>query len=302
MVSPVAWFSYHGGHSGQYCRHAKGTLQPVVERAIEAGFTHYGLSEHCPRYRAQDLYGDESDLSPTDLFSMFRAYADEAFALRERYADRIQVIVGFETERLPPESWSQRMAELRALAPFEYIVGSVHDVDGVYVDFKPEVTEQLSDMLGGRDALQARYFDAVTDMVATLRPEVVGHIDLVRKFEGASANISRHAWPHLEASLEAVRAAGSVLDVNCGAARRGLSPVYPLPEILQLACRMGIGVTLGDDGHGAHDVGVGLNLSMAALHAAGYRELRYLAREPGASHATFRSVSIEDVRPALANA
>ena len=28
----MPWFSYHGGHSGQFCRHAKDMLAAVVER------------------------------------------------------------------------------------------------------------------------------------------------------------------------------------------------------------------------------------------------------------------------------
>ena len=300
----MAWFSYHGGHSGEYCEHAKGKLEPVVQRAIEAGFTHYGLSEHCPRYRDQDLYTGEQarGFTPASLLADFRAYIAEAFALRERYADRIQLLVGFETERLPPGHWLARMRELRALAPFEYVIGSVHDVDGVWVDYKPEVTEALAEQVGGRARLQARYFDAVADMVRALRPEVVGHIDLIRKFEGDGASIDPAAWPHLEAALEAVRDAGAVLDVNCGAARRGLSPVYPLPEILARARALNVGVTLGDDGHGAHDVGVGLDTCMQAIAAAGYRELHYLARDQDGvrglgSPATWRSIAIDDVRP-----
>lgn len=300
----MAWFSYHGGHSGEFCGHAKGQLEPVVQRAIEAGFTHYGLSEHCPRYRDQDLYSDEAErgMTPASLLETFRAYIAEAFLLRERYADRIQVLVGFETERLPPGDWLARMRELRALAPFEYVIGSVHDVDGVWVDYKREVTEELAEKVGGRARLQARYFDDVADMVRVLKPEVVGHIDLIRKFEGDGASIDPSAWPHLEAALEAVRDCGAALDVNCGAARRGLSPVYPLPSILERARAMNIGVTLGDDGHGAHDVGAGLESCMRAIANAGYKELRYLAREQdGArglgSAATWRSIAIDDVRP-----
>jgi hypothetical protein len=92
-----------------------------------------------------------------------------------------------------------------------------------------------------------------------------------------------------------VRAAGALLDVNCGAHRRGLSPVYPLPSILARARQMSIGVTLGDDGHGAHDVGVGLDACMQAIAAAGYREVHYLARAGGRTHV--RSAAIEQVRP-----
>jgi histidinol-phosphatase (PHP family) len=291
----VPWFSYHGGHSGQFCRHAKGDLDAVIERAIEAGFTHYGLSEHCPRYRKEDLFIGEEDLGARGLIDAFGAYVQHAFALRERYEGRIEILVGFETERLPPADWAARMRALRQSAAFEYIVGSVHDVDGTYVDYKPEQTRELALQLGGREALHARYFEALTELVETLEPEVVGHIDLVRKFDGPSAGFSPSVYKHIERTLEAVRAHGGVLDVNCGAHRRGLSPVYPLPEILERACQMGIGVTLGDDGHGAHDVGVGLDACMQAIAAAGYRELRYLARLDGV--AQWQTAAIEDVKP-----
>ena len=291
----MPWFSYHSGHSGEFCRHAKGELLPVVEAAIARGFTHYGLSEHCPRDRMQDLYPDEHALGPDGLASAFAAYADKAMALRERFADRIELLVGFETERLPPDSWAARMTALRASAPFDYVVGSVHDVDGTWVDYKPEITAQLADQLGGRDVLHARYFEALIELVQTLRPEIVGHLDLVRKFDGPSASFSPAAMRHVERALEAVRASGAMLDVNCGAARRGYSPVYPLPEILARACRMGIAVTLGDDSHGAHDVGVGLDGCLAAIAAAGYREVSYLVRQDGV--VTRRSAALADVRP-----
>ena len=291
----MPWFSYHSGHSGEFCRHAKGELEAVVEAAVARGFTHYGLSEHCPRDRVEDLYPDEHALGPAGLAAAFASYVDKALALRERYADRIELLVGFETERLPPTSWAARMTALRASAPFDYVVGSVHDVDGTWVDYKPEVTAGLAERLGGRDALHVRYFDALIDLVETLRPEIVGHLDLVRKFDGPRASLSPAVLLHVERVLEAVRAAGAMLDVNCGAARRGYSPVYPLPAILERARHMGIAVTLGDDSHGAHDVGVGLDGCVAAIAAAGYREVSYLARESGA--VVRRSAPIADVRP-----
>ena len=292
----MPWFSYHGGHSGGFCRHAKDDLAAVVETAIARGFTHYGLSEHCPRDRAQDLYPEEHDLGPGGLAAAFAAYTAEAFALRERYADRIELVVGFETERLPPDVWAARMRELRACAPFEYVVGSVHDVDGTYVDYTAELTAELAERVGGRDALHARYFAALTDMVVTLRPEIVGHIDLVRKFDGPEARFSPAVWPQIERALEAVAAHGAVLDVNCGAHRRGLSPVYPLPEILTRAAQMGIAVTLGDDSHGVSSVGIGLDACLRAISDAGYREIAYLTREAGAAQATWRRAPLDRVQ------
>lgn len=291
----MPWFSYHSAHSGQFCRHAKDTLEAVVLRAIELGFSHYGLSEHCPRYRQEDLFEVEDDLTPADLQRIFEDYAREALRLREVYADRIELLVGFETERLPPDSWAETMAALRRSADFEYVIGSVHDVDGVCIDYTLERTEEMAERCGGREALQIRYFEALAELVSTLRPEVVGHIDLIRKFDGPRASFTAAVWPALESVLEAAREAGSVLDVNSGAYRRGLSPVYPLPVILERARAMSVGVTLGDDGHGAHDVGAGLDACMKAIADAGYRELHFLRRVEG--RATLGTVPIEDVGP-----
>lgn len=291
----MPWFSYHGGHSGQFCRHAKGDLESVVKRAIEVGFTHYGLSEHIARYRQQDLFPDEQDLTPEDLAKTFEAYVVQARELRERYADRIDLLVGFETERLPPGDWAQRMQGTRERLQIDYIVGSVHDVDGHVIDFKGEQTRAIAEQIGGMEELQVRYFDALAELVTTLRPEVVGHVDLIRKFDGEQPQFGARAWRHLQRTLDAVQAAGSVLDVNAATRRRGLGPVYPLPEILTRALHMGIGVTLGDDGHGAHDVGVGLDACMQAIAQAGYRELAYFAHREGVVQRC--AARIEEVRP-----
>ena len=51
-------FSHHS-HSGQFCRHAEGFLEDVILEAIRQGFEVYGLTEHVPRYRLQDLYPEE---------------------------------------------------------------------------------------------------------------------------------------------------------------------------------------------------------------------------------------------------
>lgn len=51
-------FSHHS-HSGEFCRHAKGSLSSVVAAAVAKGFKTYGLSEHMPRSRKEDLYPEE---------------------------------------------------------------------------------------------------------------------------------------------------------------------------------------------------------------------------------------------------
>lgn len=50
-------FSHHS-HSGQFCAHAKGTLEEMVQAAIAKGFHTFALTEHIPRGDG-DLYPEE---------------------------------------------------------------------------------------------------------------------------------------------------------------------------------------------------------------------------------------------------
>lgn len=60
----------HHSHSGQFCKHASGTLEEVVLAAIDRGFKTFALTEHCPRFRDKDLYPEEIEVSEcfTNLF------------------------------------------------------------------------------------------------------------------------------------------------------------------------------------------------------------------------------------------
>jgi len=294
----MAWFSMHGGHSGEYCRHARGTLQEVIERAIGRGFTTYGLTEHAPRYHQQELFADEAGLSPADLAAMFEAYLPAARELQHRHAGRIEILVGFEAEPIPRpgEDWTQQTLDISRDGKFDYMVGSIHHIEGVFIDSNPEQTQQLAKQLGGMGELQRRYFQQVAEMVQRLRPQVVAHLDLVRKYDGFDASFDKPILAQIEGVLEVIRDVGSVLEVNAAPARRGTGPVYPLPGILQRACAMAVPVTLSDDSHGPADVGVGLDACMAALATAGYRQVHCLHRAPGGVE--WAAVPLTDVRPA----
>lgn len=50
-------FSHHS-HSGQFCAHAKGTLEEMIQAAIAKGFHTFALTEHIPRGN-EDLYPEE---------------------------------------------------------------------------------------------------------------------------------------------------------------------------------------------------------------------------------------------------
>ncbi|MFH2060773.1 MAG: histidinol phosphatase, partial [Pseudomonadota bacterium] len=57
--------SYHGGHSGQYCNHAKDRLEDIILQYIALEFKAVGITEHIPPSDDQFLYPDEKELGLT---------------------------------------------------------------------------------------------------------------------------------------------------------------------------------------------------------------------------------------------
>ncbi len=51
-------FSHHS-HSGEFCAHAHGTLEEMVQAAIAKKLEVFALTEHMPRDQASDLYPEE---------------------------------------------------------------------------------------------------------------------------------------------------------------------------------------------------------------------------------------------------
>ena len=294
----MVWFSYHGGHSGEFCGHAKGKLREVVERAVALGFTTYGLSEHCPRLRQQDLYAEEAPLTPADLQRLFSAYILEANALKEEFRDRIELLVGFETEALPEDDWAAQMRLIKEQHAFDFFVGSVHSVNGSYIDYKPEINERLCAEFGGWNALCRAYFDQVAELVSELKPNIAGHLDLIRRFRGQDVSFDAAVWPSIERALNAVKESGTLLELNATPVRKDFGPVYPSIEILQRARELEIPVTLSDDSHGPDVVGGALDACLRALSQVGYQRVHYLSRAGELDGPLqVRWAALADVRP-----
>src|SRR5262249_15343991 len=114
-------FSFHS-HSGQFCPgHARNTLEEMVQTAIARKMEAFAVTEHMPRDE-QDFYpeevgsypislasGDsrmqrESNETNTHLHELIDGFYEHAVHLREKYADQIKILVGFEGEWIRPSS------------------------------------------------------------------------------------------------------------------------------------------------------------------------------------------------------
>jgi histidinol-phosphatase (PHP family) len=263
MNSRTPWkISLHGGHTGLYCDHATGTLEEAVEKAIEFGYDTFGFSEHAPRLAEHLLYDEEVALGwdVAKLQDDFDAYARDLPPLIERYANDIHILRGFECEAVPDNQYVEIMLDLRKRYAFDYMVGSVHHIHEISLDGPVELFEKiLARFNGDLEAVAIHYYQAVGAMVQQLKPEVVGHLDLVKKNAPTLESVDTPAIRKtVESTLEIIRQHESILDCNTAGIRKSLGGPYPAPWIVEKAHSMGIPFCFGDDSHSPDQVGSGI--------------------------------------------
>ena len=86
--------SYHN-HTKR-CRHASGTEEEYIEKAIEHGYDVIGFADHAPHPM------DEVTPNAKMTWDSLTEYVNTLTALKEKYKDRIEIKVGLEFEYYPP--------------------------------------------------------------------------------------------------------------------------------------------------------------------------------------------------------
>lgn len=281
-ISQCPWkVSLHGGHSSRFCDHAHSSLEEILESAVAFGYHTFGVTEHAPRLGDEYLYDEEKELGWTvhtlrQLFEEYAAAVDEAI---DAFADRLVILKGFEAEVVPTDSYREIMLAWKTDLKFDYVVGSVHYVDGIIFDYKRSLFEAALEACGGYEGLAVRYYRQVAEMVTSLRPDIVGHFDLIRKnfpaeVDTTSPGIMRAA---LEA-LEVIRDCDAIMDVNTASYRKGGTCPYPAPAFIQQAHSLGIPFCFGDDSHDSAQVGAGLIEARTYLLDQGISHITFLSR------------------------
>lgn len=284
--------SLHGGHSGEFCDHAEATLREMLEAAAAFGYHTFGVSEHVPRVEERFLYSEEIALGWTleKIAADFERYKLALTPLAREFDDRLVVLRGIEYEVIPADRYVPLMRGYResrladGTPAFDYCVGSVHFIDDLAVDGKPPTLARLVERLGSLESVAIRYYEKVAEMTDALKPEVVGHFDLIkRNVAAARLNLADLETERVHSAalsaLETVRESGAILDLNTAGWRKGLGEPYPAPWLVRAADERGIGFCFGDDSHRPSDVGAGVVEAAAYLLANGVRSVTTLTRD-----------------------
>ena len=269
----------------------KNTAEEHVLAAIEKGFTVLGFSEHS-LFPLDPAFYSAFDSNWHMLPQDFSDYVSTVASLKEKYADRIKILLGFEADYFVRDGIGSAIPDKTAYAQFkpDYLIGSVHFINkpGGYfsVDNKPEEVEKglknfYSDANGNINGKVAvcDYFEAERQMLASGKFEIIGHPDLIRLRNGALNFFEENeSWykEELKLTAKAIAAAGVIAEINTGAIARGLmNDVYPSEQFLEYLYKQGVPVCINADAHKCELLDASFDLAAEKAKRAGYKELTY---------------------------
>jgi histidinol-phosphatase (PHP family) len=237
-------------------------MQEYAARASSIGLAEIGFSDHFPMLHVEDR-------SLSMGMEELPEYVQEVEGLRPGFPG-LEIKLGIEVDFIPETA--ERLPDLLKAQPYDYIMGSVHYIDGWGFDHPRNI-----EGYAGRDlmALWERYFDLLGDAAESGLFDVLAHPDLIKKFGFRPDADVRHLY---EACLDRVAAAGSVIEVNSGGLRKPVGEIYPGFNFLLLCRERDIPLTLGSDAHCPEEVGEGFEEVLSLLRKVGYEELTIFNR------------------------
>lgn len=250
-------------------------LEEMIRAAVDLDYLALGFSSHSPLPFANDYA-----MTPRAE----AAYLDAMDAMKEKYRDDLELLTGLEWDLDTPEGFVP-------FSRYDFIIGSVHQlhVKGktYAVDESRESFAVLVEEGFGGDALQAvqAYYDAVVRSALRPQVDIVGHFDLLRKYNDRNGFFDETAESYRKIARDALigivnQRKDLVFEVNFGGMKRaGLFTPYPDRFLMEHLCRLNARITLQADAHAPNALGEGWDEAIRYAKEAGFRYVYRLRQD-----------------------
>lgn len=237
---------------------ARNTLDEMCGWAIGIGLQEVAFTEH-------------ADFEPADnCAGYFRpaAYFQAIEAARRRYGDRLTIRAGVEVGE--PHRYLDETAELLDAYPFDFVLGSLHWVDGY-----PGFSSQFFD---GRpvEAAWRSYFEELVRMCEAGDFDVLAHLDLPKR-HGVPRNSAFDPEPYadlIRTALQNLIERGKGIEINCSGLRYPMREPLPGPTVVRWYRELGGEIlTVGTDAHATSHLGQGIGYALDIAWEAGFEAI-----------------------------
>jgi histidinol-phosphatase (PHP family) len=221
------------------CGHATGEMEQYVERAIEIGLSEIGFSDHFP-------FIDFKDTGFAMSLSQLPLYIQKVVELREKYPT-ITIRLGIEADYFP--HLENKIGDLLAQHPFDYVYGSVHILDDWIFDSPYAYPEwNLADV----DRVYEHYIELLHRAAQSGLYDIMAHCDLAKIY---GFRPTKNLHPLWESLMKCFKENGLATEINTAGLRKPVGEIYPAEEIIALIKKHDVPIVFGSDAHRPEDVG-----------------------------------------------
>lgn len=266
------------------CRHAEGSIEDYIKRAIEMKLDTIGVSDHFPYEYLENSLVSINEI-PYREYAMKLDEVDSYLAtvekLRIKYHNEIQIRIAFEVDYFKSQENFLNLQIEKRLDELDYILGSVHILHGKSKLFAFDDMRFLSmyKEYESIDNIYLDYYNKLQNMITSenFTFDILCHFDLPKKYN-KRANDKELVMNEAIKTLELVKRKDLTIEINTGGLRKDIKEQYPSFEIIEQIFELDIPILLGSDAHHPNDLGYKFNEILKLLKKIGYTELAHFKK------------------------
>jgi histidinol-phosphatase (PHP family) len=240
-------------------------ISEMIAAAEQIGLEELGISDHFVLHPGGEQVGWTM---PLDRLGEYVQEIQEA-----AQTAKVTVRIGIEADYFPETV--ETLRDALAPHPFDYVIGSVHYLDGFPIDEHRRYWDALS--LEQREEKWRLYWERIRQMAESRIYDFVGHLDLPKKF-GHRPTLS-HAQAET-AALDAIAAADMAIEINTAGWSLPAQEAYPALSLLRAARQRDIPLLINADAHAPAHLTRNFERARELARQAGYAHLvRYERRQ-----------------------
>lgn len=229
----------------------KSTHTEYIQKAIEIGLEEIGFSDHyCVNFPKWAIKAHDEKLITNQI--------DEYKNLRG-----IRVKYGYECDYI--EGKEQQVKEFIENLPLDYVIGSVHYIKDWNFDTRKDDFIDLD-----IDQFYLDYFDQLKKAIESGLFDIIGHIDLAKKFNFFPSYNLDELYEGIAKSLKKNNVA---FELNTSGMDKDCKEFYPSDKFLNVLCKHQVNVTLGSDSHKKEHLARYFDLAIAKLKKIGFEKI-----------------------------
>lgn len=242
-------------------------IRKFVDRAVEMRLDEIRLLEHC--YLFEEFVPMYGSVCAYSEFNNNWFHRRAGVRKLEEYLELIQKVrreqfpvdIKFGLEVCYFKEYEAFVSELVKNKGFDFLLGSVHFVDGFAYDLKPELWNGVD-----VDEIYRGYFENTISLAKSGVFSGIGHPDAIKLF-GHRPSFS--LTEYYERLAKALAQSGTYADQNSGVARKcpSTASLGMEPELLRILKKYNVKIVTSSDAHCPEDVGAKIaELNACLLH------------------------------------